>query len=69
MMQKKVITCWVWWCLPVIPGLGRQRWLDLSVKSWLGLHIKFQASQGNTVKPYLTKTTTKSFKKKYDQIS
>ena len=45
----------MWWCMPVIPALGRQRQVDFWVRGQPGLHSEFQERQGYTEKPCLKK--------------
>jgi hypothetical protein len=44
-----------WWCMPLIPALGRQRQVDFWVRGQPGLQSEFQDSQGYTEKPCLKK--------------
>jgi hypothetical protein len=44
-----------WWCMPLIPALGRQRQADFWVRGQPGLQSEFQDSQGYTEKPCLKK--------------
>jgi hypothetical protein len=44
-----------WWCMPLIPALGRQRQIDFWVWGKPGLQSEFQDSQGYTKKPCLEK--------------
>ena len=46
-----------WWCMPLIPALGRQRQVDFWVRGQPGLQSKFQDSQVFTEKPRLEKQT------------
>jgi hypothetical protein len=46
----------------LIPALGRQRQVELSVSGQPGLQIKFQDSQGYTEKPCLKQNKTKQNK-------
>jgi hypothetical protein len=48
-----------WWCMPLIPALGRQRQADFWVRGQPGLQSEFQDSQGYTEKPCLEKTKQK----------
>jgi hypothetical protein len=63
------ISFQAWWCMPLIPALGRQRQMDFWVQGQPGLQSKFQDNQGYTEKPCLeqppppkkkTKTKTKA---------
>jgi hypothetical protein len=45
-----------WWCMPLIPALGRQRQADFWVLGQPGLQSEFQDSQGYKEKPCLKKT-------------
>jgi hypothetical protein len=45
----------VWWRMPVVPALGRQRQVDFWVQGQPGLQSEFQDSQGYTEKPCLEK--------------
>jgi hypothetical protein len=47
-----------WWCMPLIPALGRQRQADFWVRGQPGLQSEFQDSQGYTEKPCLEKQNT-----------
>jgi hypothetical protein len=40
-----------WWCMPLIPALGRQRQVDFWVWGQPGLQSEFQDSQSYTEKP------------------
>jgi hypothetical protein len=52
----KILLCaGQWWCMPLIPALGRQRQVDLWVWGQPGLQSEFQDSQGYTEKPCLGK--------------
>jgi hypothetical protein len=51
-----------WWCMPLIPALGRQRQANFWVQGQPGLKSEFQDSQGYTEKPCL-KTKNKQTKK------
>ena len=42
-----------WWCMTLIPALGRQRQADFWVQGKPGLQSEFQDSQGYTEKPCL----------------
>jgi hypothetical protein len=44
---------WVWWHMPLIPALGRQRQVGFWVRGQPGLQNEFQDSQGYTEKPCL----------------
>jgi hypothetical protein len=64
-----------WWCMPLIPALGRQRQVDFWVQVQPCLQSEFQDSQGYTEKPCLGKKTktktnkqTKKPKKEYKKI-
>jgi hypothetical protein len=46
----------VWWRMPLIPALGRQRQANFWVRGQPGLQSEFQDSQGYTEKPCLEKT-------------
>jgi hypothetical protein len=52
----------VWWHMPLIPALGRQRQADFWVWGQPGLQSEFQDSQGYTEKPCLEKTKTTTTK-------
>ena len=56
-----------WWCMPLIPALGRQRQrqADFRVQGQPGLQSEFQDNQGYTEKPCLEKQTQNKNKKKY----
>jgi hypothetical protein len=43
---KKWGTSWAWWCMPLIPALGRQRQADFWVRGQPGLQSELQDSQG-----------------------
>jgi hypothetical protein len=45
-----------WWCMPLIPVLGKQRQVDFWVRGQPGLQSEFQDSQGYTEKPCPTPT-------------
>jgi hypothetical protein len=45
----------VWWYTPLIPVLGRQRQVNVSVQGQPGLEGEFQNSQGYTEKLCLEK--------------
>jgi hypothetical protein len=45
----------VWWHMPLIPTLGRQRQVDFWVPGQPGLQNEFQDNQGYTEKPCLKK--------------
>jgi hypothetical protein len=51
-----------WWHMPLIPALGRQRWVDFCIRGQPGLQSEFQDSQGYTEKPYLKKQKQKQNK-------
>jgi hypothetical protein len=51
-----------WWCMPLIPALGRQRQVDFRVQGQPGLQSEFQDSQGYTEKPCLEKQKQKQKK-------
>jgi hypothetical protein len=59
---KIFLLSWVWWCTPLIPGLGRQRHVDFSVQGHSGLYSEFQDIQSYTGKPCLKKTKNKKSK-------
>jgi hypothetical protein len=40
----KILLAGQWWCMPLIPALGRQRQSDLSVQGQPGLQNEFQDS-------------------------
>ena len=61
---KGVYQAGQWWCMPLIPVLGRQRQADYWVWSQPGLQSEFQESQRYTEKPCLKK---KKKKKKTNQ--
>jgi hypothetical protein len=42
-----------WWCMPLIPALGRQRQVDFWVRGQPRLQSEFQDSQGYAEKPCL----------------
>lgn len=50
-LNRKVFSCWMWWCLPLIPPLRGFLWF------WgqPGLHCELQDS----LEPYLKMTATK----------
>jgi hypothetical protein len=50
---------WVWWCMPLIPALRRQRQADFWVRGQPGLQSEFQDSQSYTEKPRLKKQKQK----------
>ena len=51
----------VWWSMPLIPALGRQRQAGTHrVPGQPGLHSKFQTSQGYIVRPCLKTKQNKS---------
>jgi hypothetical protein len=50
----------VWWHMPLILALGRQRQADFWVRGQSGLQSEFQDSQGSTEKPCLKKKTPKN---------
>jgi hypothetical protein len=52
-----------WWCMPLIPALGRQRQVDFWVRGQPGLQSEFQDSQGYKEKPWLKKNKTKTKRK------
>jgi hypothetical protein len=58
-----------WWCMPLIPALGRQRQrqVDFWVQGQPGLQSEFQDSQGNTEKPCLEKKKEKEMGFKADK--
>ena len=43
----------VWWHMPLIPALGRQRQVNFWVQGQPGLQSEFQDSQDDTEKPRL----------------
>jgi hypothetical protein len=49
----------LWWRLPLIPELGRQKQADFWVRDQPGLQSEFQDSQGYTEKPCLEKPKNK----------
>jgi hypothetical protein len=49
----------VWWRMPLIPTLRRQKQVDFWVRGQPGLQVEFQDSQGYTEKPCLKKTKEK----------
>jgi hypothetical protein len=49
-----------WWCMPLIPALGRQRQVDFWVWGQPALQSEFQDSQRYTEKPCLKKKKKKS---------
>jgi hypothetical protein len=57
---KKWYESRVWWCMPLIPALGRQRQVDFWVWGQPGLQSEFQDSQGYTEKPCLEPPPKKS---------
>jgi hypothetical protein len=64
----------VWWRMPLIPALGRQRQADFWVRGQPGLQTEFQDSQGYTEKPCLEKpkpnqNKTKKQKAKSSNVS
>ena len=50
-----MIEARLWWCMPLIPALGRQRQADFWVQGQPGLQSEFQDSQGYTEKSCLEK--------------
>jgi hypothetical protein len=46
-----------WWCMTLIPALGRQRQGDFCVRGQPDLQSDFQDSQGYTEKPCFRKKT------------
>jgi hypothetical protein len=44
-----------WWCTPLIPALGRGRWISEFKASLVVYKVEFQESQGYTEKPCLGK--------------
>jgi hypothetical protein len=52
---------WAWWCMPLIPELGRQRQVDFWVRGQPGLQSEFQDSQGYTEKTCLKKPTNQIY--------
>ena len=67
-MYKTNICGWVWWRMPLIPALGRQKQADFWVQGQPGLQSEFQDSQGYTEKPCL-KEKTKQNKTKPTSVS
>jgi len=63
---KSDVSCQAWWCMPLIPALGRQRQADFWVRGQPGLQSEFQDSQGYTEKPCL-KNKTKQNKTKQNK--
>jgi hypothetical protein len=59
----KRILSWVWWRMPLIPALGRQKQADFWVPGQPGLQSEFQDSQSYTEKPCLEKQKQKKKKK------
>jgi hypothetical protein len=59
----------VWWRMPLIPALGRQRQADFLVQGQPGLQSEFQVSQGYTEKPCLKKQTNKQTKRLWTTFS
>jgi hypothetical protein len=55
--DKNYWKSWVWWRVPLIPALGRQRQVDFWVRGQPGLQSEFQDSQSYTEKPCLEKPT------------
>jgi hypothetical protein len=53
----------VWWRMPLISALGRQRQVDFWIRGQPGVQSEFQDSQGYTEKPCLKKQTNKQTKK------
>jgi hypothetical protein len=51
---------WAWWCMPLIPALGRQRQEDFWFRGQPELQSEFQGSQGYTEKPCLEKQKNKN---------
>jgi hypothetical protein len=47
------LLSWVWWHMPLIPALGRQRQADFWVWGQPGLQSELQDNQGYTEKPCL----------------
>jgi hypothetical protein len=54
---KTSIPGQVWWHMPLIPALRRQRQVGFWVRDQPGLQSEFQDSQGYTEKPCLEKPT------------
>jgi hypothetical protein len=50
-LLKTLRTSRAWWCMPLIPALGRQRQVNFWVQGQPGLQSEFQDSQGYTEKP------------------
>jgi hypothetical protein len=45
---KQIITCWAWWCTPVVPALGRLRQevpLSLGIENQPREHTESEISQ------------------------
>jgi hypothetical protein len=66
---KIPIYSWVWWRMPLIPALGRQRQADFWVWGQPGLQSEFQDSQDYTEKPCLENQKKKKKKKKIPSYS
>jgi hypothetical protein len=54
----------MWWGMPLIPALRRQRQVDFWVRGQPGLQSEFKDSQGYTEKPCLEKQKTKQTNQK-----
>jgi hypothetical protein len=54
-LSKNDLCSWAWWCMPLIPTLGRQRQADFWVWGQPLLQGEFQDSQSYTEKPCLKK--------------
>jgi hypothetical protein len=62
--DKKWNLSRVWWRMPLIPALGRQRQAGFWVQGQTGLQSEFQDSQGYTEKPCLEKPKNQKIKNK-----
>jgi hypothetical protein len=60
MMSLRCLIGWVWWYIPSIPGLRRQRQADLCEFKARLVYSEFQDSQNYTEKPCLEKPKTKT---------
>jgi hypothetical protein len=52
----------MWWCMPLIPALVRQRQADFWIQDQLHLQSEFQDSHSYTEKPCLEKPKKKKKK-------
>jgi hypothetical protein len=66
---KNMSLAGLWWCMPLIPALGRQKQVDFWVRGEPGLQSEFQDSQGYTEKPCLKETNKQNHQQQQQKLA